>query len=322
MGCLDRAARWLRDETVGCEPILIAGTGALACYFAARLAPHVEVTLLGTWEQGLAALNENGVRLTTADGEECVFTVRATNDPADCRGHSCALVLVKSWQTERAAQQLAACLRDDGVALTLQNGLGNREILAELLGESRTTQGVTTTGATLLGPGHVREGGKGPILVAERPRLEPFIKLLRESGFEVETTADLESVIWGKLIVNAAINPLTAILGVPNGILLERPHAGELMQSIAEEAAAVARALGVVLPYDDPAAEVARVAYQTAQNHSSMLQDVTRGAPTEIEAINGAIVRSAREANVDVPIIETFWHLVHAMDSGKQGDWG
>ncbi len=307
---------------MGCESILIAGTGALACYFAARLAPHTKVTLLGTWPQGLAALNENGVRLTTANGRELSFEVRATNDPADCQGHSCALVLVKSWQTERAAQHLAACLRDDGAALTLQNGLGNRELLAEALGESRTALGVTTTGATLLGPGHVREGGKGPILVAEQPRLEPFIKVLRESDFEVETTDDLDGVIWGKLIVNAAINPLTAILGVPNGILLERPHAGELMQSIAEEAAAVARALGVVLPYDDPVTEVERVARQTAQNRSSMLQDVARGAPTEIEAINGAIVGSAREANVNVPIIETLWHLIHGMDSGKLGDLG
>ena len=307
---------------MGCESILITGTGALACYFAARLAPYAQVTMLGTWPQGLAALNENGVRLVTADGEECNYKVRATNDPSDCQGHSCALVLVKSWQTERAARQLAACLCDDGVALTLQNGLGNREILAEALGESRTAQGVTTTGATLLGPGYVREGGKGPILVAAQPRLEPFIKLLIESGFDVEAKDDLEGVIWGKLIVNAAINPLTAILGVPNGILLERPHARELMGAIAGEAAGVAQALGVALPYDDPAAEVERVARQTAQNRSSMLQDVTRGAPTEIEAINGAIVRSAREANVDVPIIETLWHLIHAMDSGKLGDMG
>lgn len=307
---------------MGCEKILITGTGALACTFAARLAPYVEVTLLGTWPQGLAALNEHGVRLTTADGEELSCEVRATNDPTDCQGHTCALVLVKSWQTERTARQLAACLRDDGVALTLQNGLGNREILAEALGESRTALGVTTTGATLLGPGHVREGGKGSILVAEQPRLAPFIEVLEVSGFNVETADDLEGVIWGKLIVNAAINPLTAILGVPNGILLERSPARELMGSIAEEAADVARALGVVLPYDDPVAQVKQVAQQTAQNRSSMLQDVTRGAPTEIEAINGAIVRAARAANVDVPIIETLWHLIRAMDSSKLGDMG
>jgi 2-dehydropantoate 2-reductase len=312
----------IEGKTMRCESILITGTGALACYFAARLAPYAQVTLLGTWPQGIAALNENGVCLVTADGGECNYKVRATDDPTDCQGHTCALVLVKSWQTERAARQLAACLPDDGVALTLQNGLGNREILAEVLGESRTALGVTTTGATLLGPGHVREGGKGPILIAEQPRLTPFIEVLTESGFNVEMADDLEGVIWGKLIVNVAINPLTAILGVPNGVLLERPHARQLMQSIAEEADAVARALGVVLSYDDPVAEVERVAHRTAQNRSSMLQDVARGAPTEIEAINGAIVRSARGANVDVPKIETLWHLIRAMDSDKLGDMG
>ena len=114
---------------MGSESILIAGTGAMACYFAARLAPHSKVTLLGTWPQGLTALNETGVRLTAADGETHVCKVHATSDPMDCAGHSYALVLVKSWQTERAARQLAACLPDDGMALTLQNGLGNREIL-------------------------------------------------------------------------------------------------------------------------------------------------------------------------------------------------
>lgn len=302
------------------EPILIVGSGALACYFAARLAPHAEVTLLGTWPQGLASLKENGVQLLTVDGEKRSFEVRAKNDPSDCQGHSCALVLVKSWQTERAARQLSTCLRDGGVALTLQNGLGNQEILVKELGASRVALGVTTTGATLLGPGHVREGGKGPILIAENPRLEPLIALLKEASFNVETAVDIESVIWGKLIVNAAINPLTALLGVPNGVLLEQSHTHTLMNTAAAEAAAAARARGISLPYSDPIAQVEQVARQTANNRSSMLQDVSRGASTEIDAINGAIVRLAQEVDVEVPIIETLWHLVHGLVSVKQGD--
>ncbi len=305
---------------MGRESVLIAGTGALACYFAARLAPHVEVTLLGTWLQGIAALQESGVQLVAADGEAGSYKVRATNDPADCVGHACALVLVKSWQTERAAEQLTACLDEDGVALTLQNGLGNYDILRCILGRSRAAQGVTTTGATLLGPGRVREGGKGAILVAEHPRAAALVDLLKTAGFAVEIVTDMESVLWGKMVVNAAINPLTAILGVPNGVLLERPHARRLMQAVAAEVAAVARARGVSLPYDDPIAQVERVAHQTAENRSSMLQDVTRGAPTEIDAINGAIVQAAEEMNLDVPVTKTLWHLIHGMISGNQGE--
>jgi 2-dehydropantoate 2-reductase len=302
------------------ESILIAGIGALACYFAARLAPYAEVTLLGTWPQGLAALQENGVQLTAADGETRSFKVRATNDPADCEGHRSALVLVKSWQTGRAAEQLAACLDEDGVALTLQNGLGNFEILRRVLGEPRAAQGVTTTGATLLGPGRVREGGAGVVLIAEHPHSAPLVELLKAAGFAVEIAADMESVLWGKMVVNAAINPLTAILGVPNGDLLEQPHARRLMQAAAAEVACVAHACGVALPYSDPAEEVERVARQTAQNCSSMLQDVTRGAPTEIDAINGAVVEAAEEIGLKVPVTETLWHLVHALVSVNRRD--
>lgn len=302
------------------EPILIAGSGALACYFAARLAPYAEVTLLGTWSQGLSALKENGVQLVAEDGETRSYDVRATNDPADCIGHLCTLVLVKSWQTERTAKQLAACLDMDGVVLTLQNGLGNLEILQRSLGRARAAQGVTTTGATLLGPGCVREGGKGALLIAEHPRLELLVELLETAGFEVEIAADMESVLWGKMVVNAAINPLTAILGVPNGVLLERPHARRLMQAIAVEVAAVARARGITLPYDDPVAQVERVARHTGENCSSMLQDVTRGAPTEINAINGAVVEAAEEIGLNAPVTETLWHLVRALVSVNQGD--
>lgn len=298
---------------MGSESILLAGTGAMACYFAARLAPYVEVTLLGTWEQGLDALNEDGVSLATMDGEERVYKVRATNDPADCAGHSCALVLVKSWQTKRAARQLAACLREDGVALTLQNGLGNQEILVDVLGESRVGLGVTTTGATLLSPGHVREGGRGSILIAAESNLKSFIDLFNEAGFEVDTTEDLDCAVWGKLIVSAVINPLTAILDVPNGGLLELPHIQALMKVATKEAAAVAHACGIPLPYSDPIVQVEKVARQTGNNRSSMLQDISRGAPTEIDAINGAIMQSAREVGVDVPVIEALWHLVHGM---------
>jgi 2-dehydropantoate 2-reductase len=302
------------------ESILIAGTGALACYFAARLALHAEVTLLGTWPQGLAELRENGVQLTAADGETHSYKVRVANNPADCVGQRCALVLVKSWQTGRAAEQLAACLDEDGVALTLQNGLGNYEILQRVLGETRAALGVTTTGATLLGPGRVREGGEGVVLIAEHPHSAPLVELLKAAGFAVEIAADMESVLWGKMVVNAAINPLTAILGVPNGALLQRPHAQRLMRAIAAEVAAVAHACGVTLPYSDPAAEVERVARQTGDNCSSMLQDVTRGAPTEIDAINGAVVEAAEAMGLNVPITETLWHLIRASVSANRGD--
>jgi 2-dehydropantoate 2-reductase len=294
------------------EPILVAGTGAMACLFAARLAPITEVTLLGTWAEGIAALQKNGVRLLEANGAENVLPVRATSDPRECVEHRFALVLVKSWQTERAARQLRECLNPDGVALTLQNGLGNLERLQEILGEDRAALGVTTTGATLLGPGYVRAGGKGPTHISIHSRLESLIDLLREVGFEVEIADDLDGLVWGKLAINAAINPLTALLGVTNGELPKRADALALMIAAAQETVAVASKRGVRIPFDDLGATAVDVAHRTASNRSSMLQDVTRGAPTEIDAICGAIFREGERLGVHTPVNWVLWHLIRA----------
>jgi len=292
-------------------PILIAGSGAMACLFAARLSAYASVTLLGTWPEGLAALQRVGVRLQ-AGGLETRHTVRVTSDPLDCRGANFALVLVKSWQTRRVAEKLAECLTPAGVALTLQNGLGNLETLQETLGAERAALGVTTTGATLLGPGLVRVGGTGPTHVGRHPRLDPYVPLLRQAGFEVEVGGDVESLLWGKLAVNVAINPLTALLRVVNGALLEDPNARALMGEAAREAAAVAGAIGVDLPYLDPAAQAEEVARRTAANRSSMLQDMLRGAPTEIDAINGAVADGGDRLGVATPVNRSLWHLVRS----------
>ena len=284
------------------DKILIAGTGALATLFAARLSrARVEVTMLGSWEAALNALNKHGARLQQPDGRVLSGPVRAVRSPKSAGQHTIALVLVKSWQTARVAQQLAGCLAEQGVALTLQNGLGTDEILAQVLGGPRTAAGVTTTGAALLEPGLVKNGGAGSLELGEHPRVAPLVELLRTAGFTVNLHADVGALQWGKLVVNAAINPLTALYGVPNGALLEDAHLRDLMQKTALETAAVALACGVQLPYADPVLQVEQVARRTAANRSSMLQDLERGAPTEIEAINGAVVRAAETAGVRAP---------------------
>lgn len=297
---------------MGCESILIVGTGAMACLFAARLAPHVQVTMLGTWKEGLRALRESGVRLQQLDQEEICQRVRATAEPRDCIGAMHALVLVKSWQTERAAEQLKSCLASDGIALTLQNGLGNLEILREQLGSERAALGVTSIGATLLGPASVRLGGEGMTSIVPHPRLEPLMLTLRKAGFTIDEVDDIESLLWGKLSINAGINPLSAILQVPNGRLIDLPDAFALMREAAEEAAAVARARGIRLPYESAAARAAEVARGTARNLSSMLQDRMRGAPTEIDAICGAIVREGQRLGIPTPMNGAFWRLMRA----------
>ncbi len=296
------------------KKILIVGTGALATFFAARLArAGSPVTMLGTWSAALDSLRARGARLVEEDGIEHQSPVEVTADPRECRGVKYALVLVKSWQTERAANQLKTCLADDGLAVTLQNGLGNRELLAQTLGRERVALGVTTAGATLLGPGLVRAGGEGTISVEQHPFLDPIEAALRAAKFPVDIVENAQSLIWGKLVINAAINPLTALLRVPNGRLLEVPSARQMMNTLASEAARVAEAEGVELPFTDPRSAAENVARRTSANHSSMLQDVLRGAPTEIDAICGAVVRSARRHDIHAPANWACWKLIKAM---------
>lgn len=326
--------------------ILIVGTGALATLFASRLTSSGRrVTMLGTWPEGIRALRENGARLVDSNGNEQTFSVGVADDPKTCRGAKHALVLVKAWQTERAAHQLKECLAEDGLAVTLQNGLGNREILAKYLDDESTTEntefaeknnnkdsvfsvnfvvnnsrvalGATTTGATLLGPGRVKAGGEGVVSIEAHPVLGPMEEALKSANFKVDIVKDARSLVWGKLVINAAINPLTALLRIPNGELLNRPSAQALMRALAEEAAAVASAEKIKLTFSDAAGAAEEVARKTASNHSSMLQDVERGAPTEIDAICGAIMQAGRRHGIPTPFNAVFQQLVRAAVEGQ-----
>ncbi len=276
--------------------------------------------MLGSWPAGLDALRTKGVLLHDADGGTTVYPVEVSEDPADFAGAQLALVLVKAWQTERVAEQLLACLAPQGLALNLQNGLGNHETLAAQLGEERVAFGVTTTGANLLGPGQVRAGGEGLISLGAHPRLAPLAAALKGAGFRVQEVENVESLAWSKLVINAAINPLTAVLGVRNGELLTRPSARQLLGELAREVAAVAAAQGIELTSDDPVAAAEGVAERTAANRNSMLQDVERGAPTEIEAICGEVLRAGEAAGVPTPLNAAMLKLVKAMVEGQDAD--
>lgn len=305
----------------GFPPVLIVGTGAMACLFGARLAPHASVTMLGTWTEGLEALKRDGIRIED-DGSPQPIRVGVTGNPADCVPAPLALVLVKSWQTARAAAMLRRCLAPDGIGLTLQNGIGNLEILQQALGRERAALGVTTFGATLLGPGCIRPAGDGITHIGAHERLGTLPDLLDLAGFRSDVVEDVHGLAWGKLVINASINPLAALLRVPNGALLEpgRQGAWQVAQEAALEAAAVAAAEGVSLPFDDAVAQVAQVLKDTASNRSSMLQDVERGRPTEIEAINGQVVAGGDRHHLPVPVNRTLVRLVQSITPPCRGD--
>ena len=281
------------------------GTGAMACFFAARFALSgvARVTMFGTWAEAIHAIRENGICIEDAAGTRTAG-VNAEFYDTPALSADLAIVLVKSWQTPLVAGRLKKNLKPGGAALSLQNGLGNIEALG-----CRAFVGVTLEGATLICPGHVAHRGSGATHIAAP---EPIAELFRHAGFDAHACAPekAESLVWGKLAVNCGINALTALCGVRNGELLKQKSASILMEKAALECAAVARARGVELPYPDPAAEVHETARRTADNISSMLSDVLRGAPTECDAINGAVVREGKRLGVPVPVNEALWRAV------------
>lgn len=300
--------------------LAIIGAGAMGSLLAHSLAAAAEIWLVDGWPAQVAALSERGVTCER-DGAESTRPVRATADPAAVPPCDAALVLVKAAQTPWAAEQIRA-LAGAPYVLTLQNGVGNREALAAALGEGRVGQGVTALGATLLGPGRVRHAGMGATQIGaapDPPAAQRLAALLTRCGLPCEVVESVDGLVWGKLVVNAGINALTALLRVHNGALAEVPEVRALLAAAVAEAAAVARARGVALPYDDPLEHVLGVARATAGNQSSMLQDVLRGSPTEIETINGAVAREGRRLGVPTPVNTMLADLVRALDATLKG---
>jgi 2-dehydropantoate 2-reductase len=276
------------------------------------------------------------------DGVEHTRHPHAAADPSAIGVCDMVLVLTKSYATAWAAEQARALLHPEGVkgredevsiltpspphpltgsrtlVVTLQNGLGNRELLAQALGDARVGLGVTSLGATLLGLGHVRHAGQGSTVFGtapDRAGMAALVDLLNTCGLPAELSDDLDALVWGKLVVNAGINALTALLRVPNGALAGSAEARALMAGAIAEAAAVAQARGTKLPYRDPLVHTLGVAQATGSNYSSMLQDVLRGGPTEIDAINGAVAREGLRLGVPTPINSMLAALVHALEA-------
>ncbi|MBN1119499.1 MAG: 2-dehydropantoate 2-reductase [Anaerolineae bacterium] len=298
--------------------IAIFGVGAMGCLFGARLSPLADVTLIGTWPEQIEALRRARLRFIYPDDEVDYVDLNAvetadTVDPVDV-----VIFITKAAYLHEAAQQAAQILAPGGLAVVLQNGIGVREIAAEFIDESRIVQGVTTQGAATDGPGVLRYAGGGLTTIATTPALDAQVRdladLFNRAGIETELIGNIDSLVWGKLVLNAAANSLTAVLRVRNGLLLESESTLQLMADIALEVAAVAKAKGIALPYDDPVAYVEKACEQTATNRTSMLQDVERGAPTEIELICGAVMREGAALGVPTPVNATLYHLVKAIE--------
>lgn len=286
--------------------VCVVGPGALGCLFAAFLArAGHQVWLLDHRAERARVIDAQGIELHDQHGRS-VVPVQATVDRGQIGVVKLVLLSVKSDAVAVAAREVLPILAADGLLIALQNGIAHHAMLADVCCRPWAL-GITAQGATLLGTGIVRHGGSGKTTLGfltkvdgEAEGLRGAAALLNRAGIETAISADILAAAWNKLIVNAGINALTALEGCTNGELLHRPDALATLTAAVREAAQVATALGIEI-VSDPLAMTVAVCRETADNISSMLQDIRQGRATEVEAINGMVVRQAATLGVSAP---------------------
>ncbi len=304
--------------------IAVVGAGAMGSLFGGLLAASGEdLTLVDVWREHVEAINAEGLRIGSHEGSRTI-SVRATTDPSSVGSVDLIIIFVKSYDTLEATRDALPMVSEDTVFLSLQNGLGNIEKISEVVGSGRVIPGTTAQGCTLIGPGEIVHAGNGPTIIGEldgRLTMRAFEirDTLERAGFETEISETIRGAYWSKVLVNVGINPITALTRLRNGELLDDPEIKGVMRRAVEEAIEVAEALGIDLGYGDHVERVYDVARATAMNRSSMLQDVERGRRTEIDALNGAVVRLAKGLGVNVPMNEALTAAVRALERTRAG---
>lgn len=300
--------------------IAIVGPGAVGSLLAALLArSKQEVHLIDKNLERARKINQEGIKVEGVAGE---FTakVNATVEPKGLGACGLIIICVKSYHTEEAIKGVKDLIGEEAHVLTFQNGVGNVQILNDIVGEEQVVGGATALGATLLGPGHVKYAGKGEAVIGKANGkvlgpLRDIATILNKAGLETKVSRDINGVIWSKLIINVGINALGAITRLHNGRLLEYDGARDIMRAAVQEAVKVAKRKRIKLLYDDPIQKVEGVAKATAGNICSMLQDILKKRRTEIDFINGAIVRQAKSLNIPTPVNEVLANLVKTIEA-------
>ena len=302
--------------------LVIAGFGALGGRLGAILAANgVPFRVFQRRGATFDSLRSEGLRYIDAEGRAHVYRVDVTDDVSALaqRPSSLCLVLAKAYQTCEVASQIAGFLAADGMALTLQNGLGNAEALAAVLGEARVAVGTCTYGAYRGDRGEVHFGGDGVLRFGPmRPegRVDDAAECLRAAGFSVQLEENPWHAVWDKVVLNAAANPVSALVRCRSGRLLEAPASMSLMRHLTVEAVMTANAEGIPTDIDTAWSRLLSVLSATSANRTSMLQDVEAHRRTETDAISGAIVDCARGHGLNLPYTETVHLLLSAMDEG------
>ncbi len=294
------------------------GAGAMGSLFGGLLAlGGEEVWLVDIWKEHIDTIRSKGLVLEEK-GKAQPIPIHATTEVASVGKADLVLIFVKTYHTEKAVSDARVLQKESTVFLTLQNGLGNEETICKHIDRKKVLLGVTGQGATLLGSGQICHAGWGKTYVGEldhqmTDRAVRIAQMFCSAGIETETSPNIHDHVWGKLLVNVGVNALTALTGFKNGQLLDYPETTRLMERLVFEAAEVARKKGVHIE-EDPIEKVRKAIEATRENRSSMGQDFDHRRKTEIDAINGAVVREAQSLGIPVPFNQAVTDLVKAIE--------
>lgn len=299
--------------------IAMLGSGAMGGVFGSLLVrAGFDVIFLDIWKEHIERIQREGLRVRDASGEQ-IIPVKAHSNPEGLGPVDLVFIMVKAYDTGAALQQWRVLFGEKTLLLTMQNGLGNVERISQHFPPQRIIPGVTSRGAYVIGPGIVNNSGHaetvlGVVDPSQRQDSQALAEIFSRAGVEVKFDGDLESLVWGKLIMNVAINPVGALTGLRNAEALANPETLRIQELAMKEGMAVGRAKGIRFRYEDPLKKLREIVSGAPTNRCSMLQDIDRGKRTEIDYINGAVVQLGRDLGIPTPANEVLTGLVRVKE--------
>jgi 2-dehydropantoate 2-reductase len=299
---------------------ILGGAGAMGSVFGACLTRggH-DVYLIDVSSTAVDKITAEGLTILDKSGEPHVVRIKATTDPTSVGAVDLIITFVKCYHTEMAIKSALPMVGDTTVVMSLQNGWGNGQAIAAIVGPERVIVGVTYYSASLLEPGVVRQNAAGATHIGEldgklTERLAAIASGFTESGMEIHQSKQITNDIWAKLALNICTLPTSALLRFSSGELPKHAGTVAIMRELLRETVLVARAQGIHLDESERWDSIISVLNRAGAGKSSMLQDVENKRRTEIDVINGAIIAASKKTNIDVPCNQTMVHLIKALE--------
>lgn len=307
--------------------IAVFGTGGVGGYFGGRLAQAGEQVSFIARGEHLNAIRERGLRVESIAGDFTVYPVSVSDDPAEIKTVDVVLLAVKSWQVDEAARAMRPLIGPHTFVVPLLNGVEAPAQLVEILGKEHVLGGLCGIFSFLAGPGRVRHAGITPFIkfgeldhcISDRA-LELEQVFARASGLTVEVPANIHVAMWQKFLLICPWSGVGAITRAPMGVIRSQPGTRRMLEVVTEEIHRLARARDVALPAEAPQQAMAFYDNLPPEGTASMQRDILEGRPSELEAQNGAVVRLAEEAGIDVPVNAFIYYGLLPMELRARGE--